>query len=70
MPTLKHGDTVVHDNLQAHKVSGIRERIDAAGACPPNRPTFISIELAFAKLKAGLRAEAARTVADLCDTLK
>ena len=31
-PTLKQGDTVVLDNLPAHKVSGIRERIEAAGA--------------------------------------
>lgn len=32
VPTLKHGDTVVLDNLPAHKVSGIRERIETAGA--------------------------------------
>lgn len=32
MPTLKHGDTVVLYNLPAHRVSGIRERIEAVGA--------------------------------------
>ena len=32
IPTLKQGDMVVLDNLPAHKVSGIRERIEAAGA--------------------------------------
>lgn len=32
VPTLNQGDTVVLDNLPAHKVSGIRERIEAAGA--------------------------------------
>lgn len=31
-PTLKAGDTVVLDNLPAHKVSGVRERIEAVGA--------------------------------------
>ena len=33
-------------------------------------PSTPSIELAFAKLKACLRTQAARTVADLCDPLK
>lgn len=32
VPALRPGDTVVLDNLPAHKVSGIRERIEAAGA--------------------------------------
>ena len=31
-PTLQPGDTVVMDNLPAHKVSGIREQIEAVGA--------------------------------------
>ncbi|KQT74868.1 DDE endonuclease [Methylobacterium sp. Leaf465] len=30
-PTLRRGDTVILDNLPAHKVSGIRERIEAVG---------------------------------------
>ena len=73
-PALRPGDTVVLDNLPAHKVSGIRERIEAAGArllyLPAYSPDLNPIELAFAKLKASLRAHAARTVADLCDTIK
>ena len=32
VPTLKPGDVVVLDNLSAHKVPGIREAIEAAGA--------------------------------------
>lgn len=32
VPALKRSDTVVLDNLPAHKVGGIRERIEAAGA--------------------------------------
>ena len=71
---LKYGDTVVFDNQPAHKVTGIRERIEAAGArllyLPPYSPDFNPIELAFAKLKAILRAEAARTITDLRDTIK
>jgi hypothetical protein len=31
-PTLKPDDIVVLDNLSAHKVPGIREAIEAAGA--------------------------------------
>src|SRR3954468_7725139 len=73
-PTLRPGDTVVLDNRPAHKVAGIRERIEAAGArllyLPAYSPDFNPIELAFAKLKAILRAEAARTVTDLWSTIK
>lgn len=65
-PTLKPGDVVVMDNLPAHKVSGVREAIEAAGATrlflPPYSPEFNPIEQAFAKLKAVLRKIAARTV--------
>jgi hypothetical protein len=43
-PTLKPGDIVVLDNLGAHKVLGIREAIEAAGAklfyLPPYSPDF------------------------------
>jgi hypothetical protein len=42
VPTLAAGDVVVMDNLSSHKVSGIREAIEAAGAdllyLPPFRP--------------------------------
>ena len=63
------GDTVVMDNLQAHKVAGVREAAEAAGArllyLPPYSPDLDPIEQAFAKLKALLRSAAARTVPDL-----
>ena len=53
---LKPGDTVVLDNLGAHKVTGVRQAIEAAGAhllyLPPYSPDFNPIEMAFAKLKA------------------
>jgi transposase len=49
-PTLRPGDTVVLDNLPAHKVSGIRERIEVAGAqlfyLPAYSPDFNPIEMA------------------------
>lgn len=74
VPALKRGDTVVLDNLPAHKVGGIRERIEAAGArllyLPAYSPDFNPIELVFAKLKAILRADASRTVSELWDTIK
>ena len=66
VPTLKPGDVVIMDNLPAHRVSGVREAIEAAGATrlflPPYSPDFNPIEQAFAKLKALLRRAAARTV--------
>lgn len=66
VPTLKPGDVVIMDNLPAHRVSGVREAIEAAGASrlflPPYSPEFNPIEQAFAKLKALLRKAAARTV--------
>ncbi len=69
VPALKLGDTVVMDNLSAHKVKGVREAIEAAGArllyLPAYSPDFNPIENAFAKLKALLRTAAARTVPDL-----
>jgi transposase len=65
-PTLRPGDIVVMDNLPAHKVSGARKAIEAAGArllfLPPYSPDFNPIEQAFAKIKALLRKAAARTV--------
>jgi transposase len=65
-PTLKPGDVVVMDNLSAHKVSGVREAIEAVGASllylPPYSPDFNPIEQVFAKLKALLRKAAERTV--------
>jgi transposase len=74
VPALRSGDTVILDNLGAHKVAGVREAIEAAGArllyLPPYSPDFNPIELAFAKLKALLRRAAARTVGDLWEAIR
>ena len=73
VPELSPGDVVVMDNLPAHKVTGVRQAIEAAGASllylPPYSPDFNPIEMAFAKLKALLRATATRTVPDLWDAI-
>ena len=65
-PALRPGDVVVMDNLGSHKVAGVREAIEARGATllylPPYSPDLNPVEQVFAKLKALLRAEAARTV--------
>ena len=65
-PTLKRGDVVVLDNLPAHRVAGIREAVTARRAqlfyLPPYSPDLNPIEMAFAKLKALLRHEPARTI--------
>ena len=68
-PKLRPGHLVVMDNLSAHKVDGVRERIEACGASllylPPYSPDLNPIEKAWAKLKEALRATAARTAEHL-----
>ncbi len=73
VPMLWPSDTVVLDNLPVHKVTGIREAVEAAGArllfLPPYSPDFNPIENAFAKLRALLRHAAERTVESLRTTI-
>jgi transposase len=61
------------DNLPAHKLAGVRQAIEAAGAelrfLPPYSPDFNPIEMAFSKLKAFLKKVAARTKDDLWDAV-
>jgi len=70
-PTLQPGDVVIADNLSSHKVAGVREAIEAAGATirylPPYSPDLNPIEKFFSKLKALLRRAAARTADALWD---
>jgi len=65
-PTLKRGDIVVMDNLPVHKVAGVEEAIEAAGArlryLPPYSPDLNPIEPAFSKVKAHLRKAAEQTI--------
>jgi transposase len=64
-PVLKPGDVVVMDNLSSHKVDGVREAIEKAGAellyLPPYSPDLNPIEKAWAKLKQLLRSAKARS---------
>jgi len=63
-PTLHPGDVVIADNLSCHKVSGVREAIEACGATllylPAYSPDLNPIENFFAKLKTLLRKAAER----------
>ena len=58
-PKLRPGHVVVMDNLSAHKIDGVRERIEACGAqvlyLPPYSPDLNPIEKAWSKLKTALR---------------
>jgi transposase len=69
-PQLQPGDIVVMDNLSAHKVSGVRELIEEAGAelryLPPYSPDFNPIEKCWSKCKQLLRTAKARSL----DTLE
>lgn len=66
VPTLRKRDIVFMDNLRAHKVAGVREAIETAGAqvryLRAYSPDLNPIEQAFFKWKAALRRGAERTV--------
>jgi transposase len=70
VPTLRHGDIVIMDNLGSHKGKAVRELIRAAGAklffLPKYSPDLNPIEQVFAKLKHLLRKAAARTLEAIC----
>ena len=59
VPSLRPGGIVIMDNLNARKIKGAREAIEAAGAklrfLHPCSPGFNLVENIFAKLKALLR---------------
>jgi transposase len=65
VPELRPGDVAILDNLGAHKVAGIREAIEAAGASlmclPPYSPDMSPVESCGSKIKEAIRAEAPRT---------
>ena len=65
-PQLRPGQVVIMDNLSAHKVAGVRQRIEATGArlmyLPPYSPDLNPIEQAWSKVKQILRSLKARTL--------
>ena len=73
-PTLQKGDVVIMDNLATHKIRGIVDAIEAAGArllyLPPYSPDFNPIENMWSKIKQILRSLAPRTQTDLLEAAK
>jgi transposase len=69
VPVLQTGDLVIRDNLATHKVAGVREAIEAAGArllyLPPYSPDFNPIENMWSKIKQVLRSLSPRTQPEL-----
>lgn len=69
VPVLRRGDVVVMDNLSSHKVSGVREAIEHAGAevwyLPPYSPDFNPIEQAWSKVKSVIRSITPKTTRQL-----
>lgn len=66
VPTLRKGDIVFMDNVRTHKVAGVAEALQAAGAklryLPAYSPDLNPIENAYSTIKSALRKAAARTV--------
>jgi transposase len=64
-PSLRPGQVVVMDNLGAHRGDRVRALVEARGCellyLPPYSPDFSPIEEAFSKIKALVKAAAART---------
>lgn len=64
-PSLRSGQIVVMDNLQAHKSARVKQAIEAKGCqllfLPGYSPDLSPIEEAFSKLKTALRRAGART---------
>ena len=69
VPTLKCQDVVILDNLATHKVAGVREAIEGAGArleyLPPYSPDFNPIEPMWSKVKQGLKSREPRNARQL-----
>ena len=69
VPTLRRSDIVVMDNHRIHKVVGVREAIEKAGATvrylPKYSPDLNPIEMPYSKFKAMLRKAAGGIVRDL-----
>ena len=66
VPQLRPGQLLILDNLKVHKVAGVAEACAAAGVqllyLPPYSPALAPIEECWSKVKALLRAKAARTL--------
>jgi transposase len=69
LPTLSAGDTVVMDNLSAHKNAETIAMIEDSGAevlfLPPYSPDFNPIEMMWSKVKNSIRAQQPRDEQEL-----
>jgi transposase len=69
VPVLQRDDVVILDNLSTHKVAGVKEAIESAGArlkyLPPYSPDFNPIENLWSKVKQGVKSRAPRTARQL-----
>ena len=74
VPTLQKGDLVIMDNLATHKVWGVLEAIEEAGArllyLPPYSPDFNPIENMWSKIKQILRSKDPRNGLELMEAAK
>ncbi len=72
-PSLRHGQTIVVDNLGAHKSERTRKPIEGRGCqllfLPPYSADFNPIEEAFSKIKGLLRKAQARSREALIEAL-
>lgn len=63
-PCLRRADVVVLDNLATHKVAGVREAVEGAGArleyLPPYSPDFNPIEPMWSKVKQSMKSREPR----------
>lgn len=73
VPSLRCGDVVIMDNLPCHKVDGVTDLIEQAGATvlylPPYSPDLNPIEMMWSKIKAFLRMSKARSLDSLLATI-
>ncbi len=74
VPALQKGDLVIMDNLATHKVQGVAEAIEQAGArlryLPPYSPDFNPIENMWSKIKQILRSADPRSGTELIQAAK
>ena len=74
VPSLRHGDIVVVDNLGSYKAKATKDAIARAGArlvfLPTYSPDLNPIEQTFTKIKSVLRKAMGRTVAEVEATIK
>jgi transposase len=73
LPTLRHGDIVILDNLSVHHAANVKQMLTDHGCqvlfLPAYSPDFSPIENAFSKIKGILRRLRAQTVDALLDAI-